>query len=146
MFHKGQKFTSLVVSFITLWGYSHLTFQCPPKLLHSPYRSSHNHTKMLCSHIMCGTMAVLKWTKPQSLPFNVSDGIIWVTVTVIPSTKVNSVRVWHTHDGTYEECCWHHNLWVSWSPLKSALRDRVRAKVGFPGNACFRLVLFKLLM
>lgn len=143
MYHRGQRFTSFVESL----GIQSLNLPVPQSQAFStPLIEAHTHIKTLCSHIMYGTMAGLKWIKPQALPFNVSDGIIWLTVTVIPSTKVNSVRVRHTYYETYVKCRWNHNLWVSWSPLKSALRDRVRVKVRFTGNACFRHVLFKLLM
>lgn len=117
-----------------------------PQAFHS-FTNTHLYSQ-IDAHTMYVIMADLKWTKPQALPLDASNGICWLTAIVIPLTKHDIVCVTHTSWDTHEMFVANHNLTEFWSPLKilSALRVGVRVKVEFTGNACFHHVLFTLLM
>lgn len=126
----------------------------PPKLLHSlinTHKQTHLHSLYFTNrspYNVCNDGNPEVYKAPGS-PLDVSNGICWLTATVIPLTKHDTMYACVTHvmRHTWNDRC-KINLTESWSPLKilSALRVSVRVKVEFTWNACFHHVLFTLLM
>lgn len=55
-------------------------------------------------HLYYVIMAVLKWTKPQALPLDGTNGICWLTATVIPLTKHDTVSDTYIVGRTWSVC------------------------------------------
>ena len=103
-----------------------MTHTYPPSFSLSPTRPPSGYSQT-DAHITPVIIAVLKWTKPRALRLDVSNGIGWLTSTVIPLTKHDALRATHVSWDTHEMLVGNHGLPESWSPIKilSALRGGV---------------------
>lgn len=122
------------------WGMHSLNLHVPPVTRYSSLLWS---LLVLYWQIICEISAVLKWTEPRAFTSNVSEGIGWLTATVMPLTKANTVSM-------YDICAydiwdldrrkwWTHNL--THSSSQCAFKVGVRVNAEFTGDACCREVV-----
>lgn len=105
------------------WGMHSLNLHVPPVTRSSSLLWS---LIVLYWQIICEMSAVLKWTEPRAFTSNVSEGIGWLTATVMPLTKANTVSM-------YDICAcdmWDLDMRKWWTTQP----DRLRLSVCFQGR------------